>query len=145
MTFRCNVRICVVSQLIVGFTNIWLKKPRDSDVNILASHPCSSRTNRTNGKENSVVVVRLYEKIVCWKKSCYMLQTGAVGKSCNAMDGYMACHLKILILEPDTWYQVYFFKQHAKHQSQKITSKHFSNVLIHGKVETLKNLFLKLQ
>ena len=37
-----------------------LKKPRDSDVNILAGHPCSSRTNVTNRRENSGGVIRRF-------------------------------------------------------------------------------------
>ena len=35
-----------------------MSKPRDSDVNILAGHPCSSRTNVANRRENSGDVVR---------------------------------------------------------------------------------------
>ena len=37
-----------------------IKKSEDSDTNILAGQPCSSRTNVMNGGENSVNVVRRF-------------------------------------------------------------------------------------
>ena len=37
-------------------------------------------------------------------------------------------------------FKVCFLRNQVKHRPQKITSKHFSDVLIHGTVQTLKNL-----
>ena len=67
------------------------KETRDFDVNIFPSKPCSSRINVTNGRENSVDVVRRFllgewnceevEKVIeeAYEKILFMLPTGAVG------------------------------------------------------------------
>ena len=56
-TFRCNVcnlRSFTTYRSLNRHLRSCLKKRRDSNVNILASQPYSSRKNVTNGKENSV-------------------------------------------------------------------------------------------
>ena len=76
-------------------------KPRDPDIDILANQPCSSGTNVTNERENSVDVVRqltcgerngeevaqvkaeVYEKVLFWKRNLFRLPTGVVQKSCT--------------------------------------------------------------
>ena len=78
-------------------------KPRDPDVDILANQPCSSGTNETNERENSVDVVRqlicgerngeevakvkaeVYEKVLFWKRNLFRLPTGVVEKSCTTI------------------------------------------------------------
>ena len=69
-----------------------------------------------------------------------MLPTGAAGKSyitelTNLMNGCV----NNLPLKNIT-FKVCFLRNQVKHRPQKITSKHFSDVLIHGTVQILKNL-----
>ena len=75
VTFRCNLcnmrsftTYCGLNQHLRSC----IKKSRDTDANILASQPCSSRTNVTNGRENSVDIERrfLWGKRNVQRKKC---------------------------------------------------------------------------
>ena len=88
---------CGLNQHLSSYSNY----PRDPDIDILASQPCSLRTNLMNERENSVDVVRqllwdeqngeevakvkaeVYEKFLLWKRNLFMLPTGAVDRSCT--------------------------------------------------------------
>lgn len=69
-----------------------------------------------------------------------MLPTGAAGKSyitelTNLMNGYVN-NLPLKNMA----FKVCFLRNQVKRRPQKIPSKHFSDVLIHGTVQILKNL-----